>query len=244
MATVQDHYQNLLAEHYTWMLGDLAARREQVQQFFESHGLRGPGLAVDLGAGSGLQTLALALARQGYRVIAVDTSAPLLAELTERAAGLPVTAVCADLLTFRRHCAQPPELLVCMGDTLAHLESPERVRQLAAEAFAALQPAGALVLGFRDLSRALAGTDRIVPVRATEDRIVTCFLEYLPEHVQVHDVVYSRPGPGQAWTMHKSSYAKLRLSADQVAQWLADAGLHVRHAATQAGLVELIAVKR
>ncbi len=241
MPTVQEHYDGLLAEHYTWMLGDFAARSEAARQFFARHDLRGPGFAVDLGAGSGLQTLALA--QLGYQVVALDTSAQLLGELAERTAGLPVAAVCADLLTFAAHCPKSPHLVVCMGDTLSHLAAPEQVRELAAAAFAALLPGGALVLGFRDLSRALTGTDRIVPVRTSDDRIFTCFLEFLADRVQVHDVVHSRTGQGGEWSVAKSSYLKLRLAADQVAQELTSAGFVLRHLTTQAGLVELIAVK-
>jgi len=241
MATVQEHYQNLLAQHYTWMLGDLAARSEAARQFFAAHHLHGPGRAVDLGAGSGLHTAALL--QQGYQVLAIDTSAPLLAELMGRTQGQPVSAICADLLLFRQHCPEPPNVVVCMGDTLSHLSTPEQVQQLAAEAYLALPQGGALVLGFRDLSRELVGPDRIVPVRATADRIMTCFLEYLPSRVLVHDMVYSRTEPNQAWALQKSCYFKLRLSAEQVVQWLSEAGLQVRHAATQAGLVEILAVK-
>ncbi len=241
MVSVASHYDNLLAEHYTWMLGDFDARCAATRQFFERHDLRGPGLAIDLGAGSGLQTLALA--QQGYRVLALDSNARLLGELTQRTAGLPVTAVCADLLMFAEHCQQPPDLLTCMGDTLTHLESAEHARQLIADAFAALRPGGALVLGFRDLSQELTGTDRIVPVRATQDRIMTCFLEYLPDRVMVHDVVQVRAGPEHDWTMNKSCYAKLRLAAAQVEQWLTDAGFALSHAARHAGLTELMARK-
>lgn len=242
MATVQEHYQNLLAEHYTWMLGDFAARCDEAQQFLEAHDLRGPGLAVDLGAGSGLHSLALA--RPGYRVVALDTSAPLLAELQGHAAGLGVTTVCADLLAFPAHCPAQPDVVVCMGDTLSHLDSPRDVVRLAKLAAAALAPGGALVLTFRNLGLELTDTDRIVPVRAGEDRIFTCFLEYLPGRVRVHDVVYSRRAADQAWTLQKSSYLKLRLTPGQVSQWLVEAGLLVVHASSLRGLVELVAVKR
>ena len=56
------------------------------------------GPILDIGAGTGRVTLALA--RDGHRVTALDTDAELLAELARRAAGLPVSTVCADARTF------------------------------------------------------------------------------------------------------------------------------------------------
>ena len=57
-----------------------------------------PGPILDIGAGTGRVTLALA--RAGHEVTALDTDAELLAELARRAAGLPVSTVCADARTF------------------------------------------------------------------------------------------------------------------------------------------------
>lgn len=55
----------------------------------------GPDAAVlELGAGTG--RVALALARAGHRVTAVEIEPELAAALEERAAGLPVTVLCAD----------------------------------------------------------------------------------------------------------------------------------------------------
>ena len=83
MADVGDHYQRLLADCYSWMFGDFDARVERERAFLDQHGVRAPkagalaaGVVVDLGAGSGHQSVALA--RLGWRVRAIDTSARLL----------------------------------------------------------------------------------------------------------------------------------------------------------------------
>jgi hypothetical protein len=110
---------------------------------------------------------------------------------------------------------------------------------LFAGARAALAPGGALVLTYRDLSRALEGTDRFIPVRADDDRILTCFLEYLPEVVRVHDLLYTRTPDG--WRLDKSWYPKLRLAQADVERWLAEAGFTLAHAATTRGVVEIVA---
>ncbi len=57
MATAGAHYQNLLARHYTWMLGgDLEAAAARERQVLEDLGVRTGTVAVDLGCGPGPQT--------------------------------------------------------------------------------------------------------------------------------------------------------------------------------------------
>ena len=57
-----------------------------------------------------------------------------------------------------------------MGDVLTHLESHQDVSGLLADAFAALAPGGRLVLTFRDMSEALSGLDRFIPVQSDANR--------------------------------------------------------------------------
>jgi SAM-dependent methyltransferase len=249
MSITADHYDRLLADRYSWMLGDFEARVERERAFFVAHGLTPPTeagpataaagahVAVDLGAGSGHQSLALA--RLGWTVRAIDFSAKLLVELRRRAAGLQVEAIEDDLRRFPRHLTGPVGALVCMGDTLTHLASTAEVRALFAAAHRCLAPAGALVLTFRDLSRALEGTGRFIPVRADDEAILTCFLEYQPATVRVHDLLYRRID--SVWRLESSAYDKLRLAPADVERWLTEAGFALAHAAVTRGLVEIVA---
>ncbi len=72
MATVGEHYSSHLAKHCCWLFGDFDAKVERERQFFVSNGLspRASAVAIDLGAGPGFQSIALA--DLGYRVTAVD----------------------------------------------------------------------------------------------------------------------------------------------------------------------------
>lgn len=78
------------------------------------------------------------------------------------------------------------------------------------KAAASLEEGGKLILTFRDLSFGLPELDRFIPVKSDENTIFTCFLEYEPETVAVHDLVY-RKVDGK-WRFNKSCYRKLRLS--------------------------------
>src|SRR5262249_25621880 len=69
-SSVHEHYEHLLADYYTRMFGDFDSKVAEQQALLEQLGIgrRRGGRAVDLGCGSGFQSLALA--RLGYRVLA------------------------------------------------------------------------------------------------------------------------------------------------------------------------------
>src|SRR6202021_2787730 len=117
MATVKAHYANHLAPIYLWMAGGMEAALQAGAADLAAW-LPGTGVAVDLGAGFGMHTIALA--RAGYQVVAIDSSAALLQLLQEHSQGLPIRTVEADLLDFRNLLTDPADLIVCMGDTLTH----------------------------------------------------------------------------------------------------------------------------
>ncbi|MEO7036980.1 MAG: class I SAM-dependent methyltransferase [Polyangiaceae bacterium] len=241
MTRTLDHYESLLAEHYSWIYGDFDARRKSATEGLRARGVspHGSGFALDLGAGAGCHSLALI--DLGFRVRAVDFSRKLLTELLERAQGASVEIVEADLLDTQAWGEEAPELIVCMGDTLTHLNSPSEIQALFRAAYQRIALGGRLVITYRDLGVPLAGPARFIPVRADEDRIFTCFLEYGPEHVEVHDLVYVRGDSG--WRLATTSYPKLRLAQDRALAWLAQAGFAIEHVEVARGMTEIVARK-
>jgi SAM-dependent methyltransferase len=229
------HYRDHLGPVYDWMLGPFEQASALAEAQLRAAGLgRGGGaLAVDLGCGSGLQSMPLL--RLGYRVLAIDTCAVLLERLRGRARGLPIEALEEDLRRFRLHVAEPAAAIVCMGDTLSHLESREDVRALLGDCASLLAPGGILVLEFRDLTSVPV---RFIPVRSDESRILTCVLEEQGEFLAVHDLVHERRESG--WAMSVSSYRKLRLSAEGVRADAVAAGLVIDSMGVERGLVTLV----
>ncbi|PZT74954.1 MULTISPECIES: class I SAM-dependent methyltransferase [unclassified Streptomyces] len=234
MTSAAVHYDQLLAAQYTWMLGgDIGGLAAEQKALLRRLGVRpGPdgGLAVDLGCGPGQQSLALA--RIGFAsVVAVDTSKDLLDELALHARGEGATGISpvhGDLRGALRRVARPGtvDAVVCMGDTLPHLPDKADVTRLLADVADALAPGGRFVATYRDLSRRLEGTDRFIPVRSDEDRVLTCFLEYVAhDTVMVHDLLHTRSG--HTWTQQVGSYPKLRIAADWLTEQCRAAGLEV-----------------
>ncbi|MEE9140230.1 MAG: class I SAM-dependent methyltransferase [Alphaproteobacteria bacterium] len=240
MSTVTDHYETVLADHYTEMFGDFEAKVVEQEALFGRLGLATPGVAkaIDLGCGSGFQSVALA--RLGYRVRAVDLSAKLLAELGNRKGDLPIEVVRGDIRAVADLAEPDTDIAVCMGDTLPHLESKADVERMFAAVRERLAPGGRLVLTFRDLTEELEGLDRFILLRASGDAIMTCFLEYEPDTVKVHDLIHVRDA--EDWTLKKSFYRKLRLDPGWVKERLVDAGFVLDHE-DDAGLVTLLARK-
>ncbi|MGY0216202.1 class I SAM-dependent methyltransferase [Endozoicomonadaceae bacterium StTr2] len=241
MVSVEEHYDALLANVYTWLMGGFEQAKENNIQFFNDRMLSPAqsGNAVDLGAGSGFQTIPLAEA--GYHVTAIDLSDKLLDELQGRAGNLPVNTVQDNILNLHNHIKTPVELIVCMTDTLTHLRSREEVQDLFSKSFNALETGGKLVLTFRDLSEVLIDTDRFIPVRSDENIIFTCFLEYETDTVKVHDIVYIRTG--NEWTLHKSCYRKLRISGLWVKNQLSQTGFAIQEFSCQQGFTTVVAEK-
>ena len=238
MSSVVDHYETLLAPVYTWMLGGPEAAFALGQADL-APALPGGRFAIDLGAGFGMHTVPLA--RAGWRVLAIDSSPTLLSQLSEFATGLPVTARCGDLLRFAEHLAtgERPDLILCMGDTLTHLETPDAIPALSRTVAAYLAPGGRFVATFRDYSRLPTGEGRFIPVRSDEHRILTCFLEQVGDYVQVHDLLHERVR--DTWVTRVSSYRKLRLDPEWIRHAFLAAGLRASVEPGPRGMVRIVA---
>jgi SAM-dependent methyltransferase len=241
MASVREHYEKVLAEHYSRMFGDFEAKVAEQHALLKRLGItasHGAARAVDLGCGTGFQSVALA--RLGFQVLAIDFSQRLLAELSDRTRGLPVDAIDGDIRDVAKLVPTAVELAVCMGDTLSHLECEADLTRVFDGVAARLGPGGRLVLTFRDLSRELYDLDRVIPLYASDELVMTCFLEYEPSTVKVHDLIWVRQPDG--WRLRKGVYRKLRLAPEAVTRHLEQAGFTVERHQAPAGMVALVGV--
>lgn len=241
MVSVREHYENHLAHYYAWISGGVEINIVENRKFFKECGIRpiNTGQAFDLGAGCGFQSIPLA--ELGFRVVAMDLSPRLLGQLKENAPHLPIETICDDLSNFSNYVRGTIDLVVCMGDTLTHLNALKKVEALLQQAYTVLAPGGCLILSFRSLSQALVGLDRFIPVRSNATTIFTCFLEYEKNTVKVHDLIYEKK-KGQ-WALHKSAYRKLRISPDWTQNFLQQIGFIVEFYDEKKGLIFIVARK-
>jgi len=242
MSSVAEHYENLLATHYSWLFGGLESKIEENRKFLAAHDIKPlkTRVAVDLGCGSGFQSVPLA--QVGYHVLAVDLSPTLLAELTAHKGDLQIETIQDDLLQFSRYLPSPAELCVCMGDTLTHLDSRGAIKKLFQLVSENLEHSGTFIVTFRDLSVELAELDRFLLLRSEPTKIFTCYLEYEPEYVKVHDLIYERVN--DQWHLNKSFYRKCRISFAWAQETLLAAGFDLMFTTLDKGLVTIIARKK
>ncbi len=238
---VRDHYNTFLAGSYVWISGGMEEQVRRNREFFAGHVPvpRNNHGAIDLGAGCGYQSIALA--DLGYTVTAVDFSGALLEELRQHAGNLPVETIEGDLREYSRWSGRRPALITCMGDTLPHLSSPAEAEDLIRHCFRELDSGGKLVLSLRDYSREQAGEIVLIPVQRDRDRIFLCRLEYLPGTVVVRDILYSRRTG--LWKRTAGQYIKIRLAPDVLARMLTGAGFVVEDLSAEEEMIVCIARK-
>ncbi|MCG6149790.1 class I SAM-dependent methyltransferase [Leptospira levettii] len=215
MMEPKEHYDNHLGNFYSWMLGDLEPKILAFQDYLIQKNLtpQNQTISIDLGAGNGLQSIALA--RLGYEVIAIDFNLQLLKELeeTRKKENLPIQTINADILTVSQRKNQNPSFLLCCGDTLTHLSSINQIQEFLKLCYETLTPNGNLLLSFRDYSNPLRGDSRFIPVKADDNRILTCILEDEGKKLRVTDQLYEKSNG--SWQMKISSYYKTKLSKEE-----------------------------
>jgi 2-polyprenyl-3-methyl-5-hydroxy-6-metoxy-1,4-benzoquinol methylase len=239
--TVKEHYDNHLGDFYSWYIGNFDKNKENFRTFCIENGItpEGSKCAIDLGAGNGIQTIALA--NLGFEVTAIDFNTQLVNELTSRIGNLPIKIFNDDIRFIDRYGELHPELIVCCGDTLTHLESAAEIHKIIKDCFEILTYNGKIVITFRDYSYELEDVQRFIPVKSDSKRIMTCFLEYTSEKVRVTDIIHELEN--DTWVQKISSYYKTRVSKEQVTSYIEEIGFQIILAKTDNRIITIIGRK-
>ena len=221
----KQHYDEHLSSFYSWMMGDFDTKSVAFQDFLKEQNIHSEkrGLAVDLGAGHGIQSIALNVL--GFEVLAIDFSRHLLEELRQRNPSNSIKTIEGDIRKVSSFLQDEAELIVCCGDTLTHLDNKEEIESLIRDCSTSLMDNGKLILSFRDYSTPLADEQRFIPVRSDSNRIHTCFLEYEDERVRVSDLLHEKNDG--LWVQKVSAYYKVRISTADIVQMIERAGLKI-----------------
>jgi SAM-dependent methyltransferase len=239
--TAREHYDNHLGRFYSWMAGNFGEKTLAFKTLLqENRIIAGENrVAIDLGAGHGIQSIPLA--EMGFAVVAVDFNQHLLSELSLNARQLDITIINDDIRNVRHICGKVG-LIVCCGDTLSHLGTKDEVNTLIADIFRSLDDGGKMILSFRDYSTALTGSDRFIPVKSDDARILTCVVDYDIDFVHVTDLLHEKTSEG--WVQHVSTYRKVRLTATEVERYVLDNGFDIELNKVVERLITMVAVKR
>ena len=176
------------------------------------------GPVLDVGAGTGRVTLALAAA--GVPVVALDTEAALLASLAHRAAGLPVETVVADARDFTLE--HRFALVLAPMQTLQLLGGPEGRAAFLRCASEHLEPGGRVAAALAD---ALDCFDEEHPLPPPPETRVIVDVRYASRLLAVvpdgdRAAIHRRreiAGPGERYEARDVTLPLDRVSADAVA---------------------------
>ncbi|TGL23785.1 class I SAM-dependent methyltransferase [Leptospira yanagawae] len=225
--TVKKHYESHLGNFYSWMLGDWEKKSEEFKSFLKQKNLtpKFSKKAIDMGAGNGMQ--AIPLAELGFDVTAIDFNPQLLSELNQnvKVRSLPMQVIDGEITNFELWKEINPELILCCGDTIAHLESFEEIKEWMKQCYSSLLPGGKFILSFRDYSKTLQDKERFIPVKSDENRIHTCVLDYSDKNILVTDLLYEKIN-GE-WQMSVSSFRKVRITSTIIQNYLKELGFHI-----------------
>ena len=239
--TVKDHYDNHLGNFYSWYTGDFEKNTESFKTFCLENKIEPmkSKYAIDLGAGNGIQSVALA--KLGFKVKAIDFNNQLLKELEAKIGNDPIEIINDDIRFINNYSPLQPELIICCGDTLPHLDTFDEVQKLISDSFNVLTPQGKIILTFRDYSAELDDTDRFIPVKSDSTKILTCFLEYFPNRIKVTDLLHELENG--KWVQKVSSYYKTRITKEFVINCLKESGFDIIADEIENRIISIIAQK-
>lgn len=152
--------------------------------------------AADLGAGSGLDSLSLALS--GLSVTAFDQSEGMLEKARSNASdiGLDVQFVKSSIDKINKKFFIRFDIAFSLGNTLANL-SPERLPRALKKMRLVLIENGTAVLQVLNYSRILKENNRIINVTEMNGEVYVRFYDFLPEGLNFNIFRFKKDKPSE-----------------------------------------------
>ena len=171
-------FYDAIADDYdamTGFAGRFDRERPHLARLVALDGIR---TAVDAGSGTGLH--ALLLAELGVEVTAVELSERMARRVADHATerGLRVRVAVGDIRRLEEMALGRVDAVFCLGNTLAHMESPAALDQAARSFARTVNRGGMLVVQMLNYDRILARRETIQSVRQADGVTFVRFYEF------------------------------------------------------------------
>jgi len=137
------------------------------------------GKILDLATGTG--NYAIALAKEGYQLSALDLSGEMVNLAKEKAyeQKVKIDFRVDDMLNIDSLYSQESfDLISCIGNSLVHLDNQEEIRELINKSYGLLKQDGKLILQIVNYDRVLAKEIKSLPTITATDSIVELIRNY------------------------------------------------------------------
>jgi SAM-dependent methyltransferase len=207
----------------------LAVEMPFIEQQLQAPGLDSHPRVLDAACGTGQH--AIALAQRGYLAAGADLSAAMIAQARRNAEAAGVAAR-FEAVGFgdlaRAFGTSSFDALLCLGNSLPHLLTPQALAMALADFTAVLRPGGLLLLQNRNFDAVCARRQRwMEPQAHLEDQSEWLFLRFYdfdPDDLITFNLVTLRRARGNAWSQQVTATRLRPLRQSDLVDALAAAG--------------------
>ena len=200
---------------------DYARRADFVEKLFRRAAKRDVRTVLDLACGTG--TMTCLLTERGYELISVDGSEDMLMEAREKAQGIRgVEPLFLHQSMPRLDLNDTVDAAICCLDSLNYLTNPKDVRRTFERLRLFVSPGGALVFDVHALPK-LQAMDGQVYLDEGEDVYCVWRTEFRRDMLDYCVDLFTLR-PDGAWERETEFHRQRYYSAEELTQWLAEAG--------------------
>lgn len=126
---------------------------------------------LDLAAGTGTQ--AIQLAKKGYDVTAIDSSEQMISIMKEKVLEEQVSLQCIrlDMEKIQELTISAYDSIICIGNSIVHLNSVEEIRQMVTDIFKLLESDGTFIVQIVNYDRILEQNIKELPLIKRDEGI-------------------------------------------------------------------------
>lgn len=153
------------------------AGEEQVSFIMEAAGKKAAKI-LDIACGSG--TYSIALAKEGYKVTAVDIEDEMVRKVQDKAKRdkVDIEAFVCSMTELEDKLAQKYQVLFCIGNSLVHLKSLEEIEHVLKQMYNLAEPDGVVIIQIMNYDRIIRLGLKELPTIINEESGIEFIREY------------------------------------------------------------------